>query len=437
MVYFRNSTMRTIFLILSIITFQVCYGQNAELNKRETIKGILKVLRSRYVFPEVADSMQNFVMKNLQSGKYDSISDGNEFAFQLTKDLQSVSKDLHLKVQYTNVVEAKNEESGKSGGREAWLNQILTENNYGIKSKKILEGNIGYLEIPMFGPLDRCADTIISAIQYVVDTDALILDLRSCRGSLDENTIPFMCSYFFKESTHFFNIYSRETNFTKQFWTNAWVPGKRYTDKPIYVVTSSRTFSGGEELAYDLKYADRAVVVGEVTRGGANPTNLEKINPNFTVSVPYMRSVNPITQTNWEGTGVEPDIQVKSNIALYTAQIAALKALYEKSSDENYRTKLAQAIKATEANKPIFKQIEFKLKGFENAKDVFISGTFNSWSRTSSPMKKSGKHWVATVETEPGKVGYKFLVDGRWITDPENPKTYAENGYENSLLVVE
>ena len=429
--------MKTIFLILALFIFPVCYGQITNTQKQETIDGILKVLQKRYVFPEVADSMQSFVMNNLQSGKYDAISDGEEFALQLTKDLQRVLKDLHLKVQYSIEKTGENEDPDKTDSKEAWMNQILTENNYGIKSKKILEGNIGYLEIPMFGPLDRCADTIISAIQYVVDTDALILDLRSCRGSLDENTIPFMCSYFFKESTHFFNIYSRETDFTKQFWTYAWVPGKRYTDKPIFVVTSSRTFSGGEELAYDLKHANRAAIVGEVTRGGANPTNLERINSSFTVSVPYMRSVNPLTKTNWEGFGVQPDIQVKSNIALYTAQIAALKTLYEKSSDENYRLKLMQAIKTTEANKPMFRQIEFKLKGFENAKEVFISGTFNSWSRTSYPMKRVGEFWVATVETEPGKVGYKFLVDGRWISDPENPKTYTENGYENSLLVVE
>ena len=405
--------MKTIFLILALFIFPVCYGQITNTQKRETIDGILKVLQIRYIFPEVADSMQSFVMNNLQSGKYDAISDGDEFALQLTKDFQRVSKDLHLKVQYSIEKAGENADPDNNDSKESWLNQILTENNYGIKSKKIMEGNIGYLEIPMFGPLDRCADTIISAIQYVVDTDALILDLRSCRGSLDENTIPFMCSYFFKESTHFFNIYSRETNFTKQFWTYAWVPGKRYIDKPIYVVTSSRTFSGGEELAYDLKHANRAAIVGEVTRGGANPTNLERINSSFTVSVPYIRSVNPITQTNWEGTGVQPDIHVKSNIALFTAQIAALKALYEKSSDENYRLKLMQAIKTTEANKPVFRQIEFKLKGFENAKEVFISGTFNSWSRTSSPMKRVGEFWVATVETEPGKVGYKFLVDGR------------------------
>ena len=430
--------MKTIFLILAVFIFPVCYGQITDTQKWETIDGILKVLQTRYIFPEVADSMQNFVINNLQSGKYDTITTGSEFAFRLTRDLQKISNDLHLKVEFTESREAeKNKDSGENSSKEAWLSQLLAENNYGIKSKKILDGNIGYLEIPMFGPVEQCADTLISAIQFVANTDALILDLRTCRGSLDENTIPFMCSYFFAVSTHLFDFYTRETNVTKQFWTYAWVPGKRYTEKPIYIVTSGRTFSGGEELAYDLKHADRAVVVGEVTRGGANPTELEVINPNFRMSVPYMRSVNPVTQTNWEGTGVQPDVEVKSNAALYTAHINALTVLYEKSSDEKQRIKLAETIKEAEANKPQFRQIEFKLNGFENAKEVFVSGTFNSWSVASSPMKKDRNTWVATVETEPGKIGYKFIVDGQWITDPDNLDTISENGYDNSLLIVE
>jgi hypothetical protein len=430
--------MKTVFLILAVFIFPVCYGQISDLQKRETVDGILKVLQARYIFPGIADSMQNFVQNNLKSGKYDSITTGSDFAFRLTRDLQQISKDLHLKVEFTeSKLEKDNEDAGENISKEAWMKQILTENNYGIKSKKILDGNIGYIEIPMFGPLELCADTLISAIQYITGTDALILDLRSCRGSLDENTIPFLCSYFFAEPTHLFDFYTRETNITKQFWTYAWIPGKRYIDKPIYVITSSRTFSGGEELAYDLKYANRAVVVGEVTRGGANPTDLEIINPNFRMSVPYMRSVNPVTQTNWEATGVQPNVEVKSNIALYTAHINALTALYEKATDENQRVKLAENIENAEANKPWFRQIKFKLNGFENAKEVFVSGTFNSWSGTSSPMKKEKNTWVATVETETGKIGYKFIVDGQWITDPDNPETTSENGYDNSLLIVE
>ncbi len=430
--------MRALFLILTVLIFRVSYGQITYTQKQETIGSILKVLETRYVFPEVARNMQSFVLKNLQSGKYDSITSGNEFAFRLTRDLQEISKDLHLRIEFTesdNTV--ANKDTNENISQEVWMNQILSENNYGIKSKKILEGNIGYLEIPMFGPIEQCADTLISAMQFIAGTSALILDLRSCRGSLDENTIPFLCSYFFAVPTHLFDFYTRETNTTKQFWTYAWVPGKRYFEKPVYVLTSSRTFSGGEELAYDLQHTNRAIIVGEVTRGGANPTELVAINPNFRISVPYMRSVNPVTQTNWEGTGVLPNIQAKSNIALYTAHVKALNSLYEKSSDDKLRLKLAVAIKKVEANKPRFRQIRFKLNGYENAKEVFVSGTFNSWSPNGSPMEKDGNTWVATVETEPGKTGYKFIVDGQWITDPNNPRTMIENGYENSLLVVE
>jgi len=430
--------MRTLLLILTLFISPVCYGQITNTQKQETIDGILKVLQSRYVFPDVADSMQNFVITKLNSGKYDSITSGSEFAFRLTRDLQEISKDLHLRVEFNENNNVKeNNGSDETISQEIWLNQLLAENNYGINSKKILEGNIGYLEIPLFGPLEQCVDTLISAMQYVAGTDALILDLRSCRGSLDENTIPFLCSYFFAVPTHLFDFQTRETKTPKQFWTYAWVPGNHYLEKPIYILTSGRTFSGGEELAYDLKHTNRAVIIGEVTRGGANPTELVTINPNFSMSVPYMRSVNPVTQTNWEGIGVQPDIQVKSNIALHTAHIKALTSLYEKSSDENQRFKLAETIKKAEANKPRFKQIRFELNGFENAKEVFVSGTFNSWSPTNTPMEKEGNTWVATVETEPGETGYKFIVDGKWITDPDNPKTIRENGYENSLLIVE
>lgn len=98
--------MRTILLILAVLIFPVCHGQVTNTQKQETIDGILKVLKTRYIFPEVADSMQNFVLNNLLSGKYDSISTGNEFAFQLTRDLQHISNDLHLKVLFTDVTKA-------------------------------------------------------------------------------------------------------------------------------------------------------------------------------------------------------------------------------------------------------------------------------------------------------------------------------------------
>ncbi|MEZ5103961.1 MAG: S41 family peptidase [Draconibacterium sp.] len=415
-----------------------CSSQVSSIDKKETIANVLEVLEARYIFPEIADSMTSYIKQKAQSGKYDTISTGAEFAFQLTSDLQFISKDLHLKVQFDEQLqkEADKAEDENTPG-DKWAKSLMVENNYGIKSKKILDGNIGYLEMPLFGPLNLVADSIRSAIHFIKNTDALILDLRSCRGSLDENTIPFLCSYFFDEPTHLFDFYTRETSLTKQFWTYAWVPGEKYTNKPIYILTSGRTFSGGEELAYDLKYLERAKIVGESTKGGANPTDYVRLNRYYSASVPYMRSINPVTKTNWEHSGVEPDIAVKSNIALYTAHVEALNYLNNAETNEYSRSRLKKVLQEVESRKPEFRIIEFKLKGYENASNIFVAGSFNSWSAKDIRLKRENDYWIGRAECELGEITYKFVVDGRWITDPENPLTVNDNGFENSLIIIQ
>ncbi|NNE75849.1 MAG: hypothetical protein HKN31_02110 [Pricia sp.] len=380
--------------------------------------------------------MKTGIMEHSESGKYDTISSDEEFAFQLTKDLRKISKDLHLSVSYsaneisTNSIPTEMEIQEQ----QQWMDNILRENNYGVTKTAILDGNVGYVELPLFGPLDQCADTLVAAMQKIEDTDALILDLRQCRGSLDENTIPFLCSYFFSEPVHLFDFYIRPTNFTKQFWTYAWLPSKKYVDKPIYILTSGRTFSGGEELAYDLQQLKRARLIGETTKGGANPNELVAANAHYRVAVPYMRSVNPISKTNWEGTGVTPDSLVKSNMALHTAHLAVLDTLFKATTDTAQRSALADHIKKVEADRPEFRKVQFVLEGFADAKEVAVSGSFNSWG-TDFLMTKNGNQWEADAEVEQGSVSYKFVVDGRWITDPANPRTGTENGYTNSVLL--
>ncbi len=434
----KLTDMKTLIIILFTVLPVLGNGQISNSEKKETIQKILEILEERYIFPEIADSIKSYILSNLESRKYDTISSAKEFAFQLTRDLQQVSKDLHISVQFEKRPQEQTGNTSQDGEAEKeWIKNILAENNYGIKSKKILEGNVGYLEIPLFGPLDLCADSIRTAISFIKNTDALILDLRSCRGSLDENTIPFFCGYFFEKPVHLFDFYTRQTNSTKQFWTFAWVPGEKYLEKPIYILTSGRTFSGGEELAYDLKHLSRAVIIGEYTKGGANPTDYVRVSPYFGISVPYMRSINPITKTNWEHSGVQPDVEVKSNIALYTAHVDALTKLYQSANDENQRIGLNKNLKTVEANKPQFRQVQFKLKGFENAKDVFVAGSFNSWAAKNNPLKRQDGYWTGEVECEPGKVSYQFIVDGRWITDPENHRIVIENGYKHSVLIVQ
>lgn len=93
----------------------------------------------------------------------------------------------------------------------------------------------------------------------------------------------------------------------RQFWS---VPsaGRLGDDVEITVLTSRHTFSGCEELAYDLQALGRATVIGETTGGGAHPVETIVLSDGLEASIPVERSVNVITQTNWEQVGVTPDI---------------------------------------------------------------------------------------------------------------------------------
>src|SRR5581483_807463 len=112
------------------------------------------------------------------------------------------------------------------------------------------------------------------------------------------------------------DLYNRKENSTRQFWTLSYVPGPRLAKQPVFVLTAKRTFSGAEEFTYNLKSLKRATIVGETTGGGAHPVNGQRIDEHFMVGVPFARAINPITKTNWEGTGVEPDVKVPASEAL-------------------------------------------------------------------------------------------------------------------------
>lgn len=142
-------------------------------------------------------------------------------------------------------------------------------------------------------------------------------------------------------------MYWREGNRTEQFWTQDWVPGKRFdAKKPVYVLTSRRTFSGAEEFSYNLKNLKRATLIGETTGGGAHPGDMVKVAPHFQVFIPGGRAISPITKTNWEGTGVEPDVKVAADDALRVAQVMALKPIAAAQDDamakQALQTRLAE-----------------------------------------------------------------------------------------------
>ncbi|MFF4180632.1 S41 family peptidase [Streptomyces sp. NPDC001750] len=187
-----------------------------------------------------------------------------------------------------------------------------------------LEGNIGHLDIGRIADAGEGARMIGAAMELVAHTNALILDLRECRGGSPEGAAMW-CSYFFPDDqVHLNDIYERSTDSTRQYWTASHLPAPRYLDRPVYVLTSAITFSGGEDVAYTLQAHGRAVLVGETTRGGAHPTVRHPVTEHITVTVPTARTISTVTGTNWEGVGVVPDLAAPSEQALDVALKEAL-----------------------------------------------------------------------------------------------------------------
>ena len=298
------------------------------------IDGTLKRINDNYVFPDVAKKMEQAIRDRVQKKEYDQITSAKQLAEKLTTDLQAVSHDKHLRVRYSH--EAIPENEGRQGPTPQEMEKFrsyLGSINFGFEKIERLKGNVGYLDLRGFTPAEFSAETIVAAMNFLSHTDALIIDLRR-NGGGDPATVALLSSYLFgSEPVHLNDLYWREDDSTRQWWTLPFVPGKRYEGKDVYVLTSKRTFSAAEEFTYNLKNLKRATIIGETTGGGAHPGGTRRINEHFHVFVPTGRAINPISKTNWEGTGVKPDVEVTAEQALKTAHLTALKKLLEKATD--------------------------------------------------------------------------------------------------------
>ncbi len=289
----------------------------------EIIHSLVKALNEHYVFPDIAKEMGKYLELKLTRKDYESIKSPETFCEQITNDLREISKDKHLRLRYTEQEKSIDRKIREKEQREDYLLQAKID-NYGFHKVERLPGNIGYIELRAFYEPEFAAEAAVNAMNLVANTDALIFDLRS-NGGGSPLMVAFIISYLFNsEPFHLNSFYSRSKDFLSQSWTLSYVPGKRYGDKPVYVLTSHKTFSGAEEFAYNLKNLKRATVIGEVTAGGANPGAVHQLTKHFSIFIPDGRAINPITQTNWEGKGVTPDVKTTQNEAFETAYERAL-----------------------------------------------------------------------------------------------------------------
>lgn len=293
------------------------------INKKqqaEIIHNLAAVLQQNYVFPDTARRMINRIETLFRQGAYDSLNRPGLLAAALTRDLWYVYHDGHLRVRYDPRFAA-----GIGAGNELSVpdkNDRLQYNrrvNFGFSKIEILNGNIGYLKCNMFAEVnEESKQAVEAAVRFLQHVRVLIIDLRE-NGGGEPEMVQYICNYLFAARTHLNDIYVRRNNTTAEFWTT---PTKQLTalmQVPVYILVSRSTFSGAEEFAYDLQTQKRGVVVGEVTGGGAHPVEPRAISHGFVGYIPFARAVNPFTKTNWEGKGVQPNLQIPAEKALEAA----------------------------------------------------------------------------------------------------------------------
>jgi hypothetical protein len=316
------------------------------------IQNIIQLTREKYVYPEIGAKIAHQIQTKLQAGEYDDVADESELALQLTSDLRAISHDNHWNVIYDpqgapDQVDPENEADQER--RERYL-KMSRKTNHGFERVERLKGNIGYIELRRFEPSEHAGETAVAAMNFVAHCDALIFDIRQNHGGYP-SMVQLVTSYLYDpEPRHINTFYYRPTDDTQQFWTFPHVPGKRRPDVPVYVLTSNATGSGAEEFAYNLKHMERATLIGETTVGAAHPVTKEVVCQDFAVRLPYGRPINPVTGSNWEGTGVEPHILVPAEHALKTAHLHAMEHLATRCRDKDEREHLAWIAEIVESD---------------------------------------------------------------------------------------
>jgi Peptidase family S41/N-terminal domain of Peptidase_S41 in eukaryotic IRBP len=319
-----------------------------QMSGRDIVTTALSLLRTNYVFPEVAEQAATAVEARLAAGEYDDL-DEITLTELLTRHLQDVTGDKHLRLRLGGGPPPGGPRPGgpRPGGpgpggpepgdpgrspepdnheaRRLAMRRRGQLDNFGIRRVERLDGNVGYLDLRRVAMAANAGPAVAAAMELVAGTYALILDLRRNGGGSPDG-VTLWCSYLLtEEPTHLNDIFHADTGETRQFWALPYVPGTRYVDRPVYVLTSHRTFSGGEELCYNLQALERAELIGETTGGGAHPTRGFPISRAVMIGIPFARSVNPVTGTNWEGTGVIPDVAVPEAEAYDVAYAKALR----------------------------------------------------------------------------------------------------------------
>jgi C-terminal processing protease CtpA/Prc len=342
--------------------------------KEQAIHTLSQLMNDFYVFPEVAKLTEEHLLAQLKEGHFDQFENDETFAAALTESVQTINKDKHMRIRANRPFVAL--EYSPERMIEERLDQInrSRKGNFGLSNVQIMEGNVGYVDLRGFAGLENGKAVADAYMKLISRTDAVIIDL-SKNGGGSPNMVQYLCSYFFDQKLHLNSLYWREGNETQEYWTLDEVEGSKMPDVPLFVITSSKTFSAAEEFSYNMQTQKRATLVGQTSGGGANPGGTRSLNENLSVFIPTGKAINPITKTNWEGVGVIPEVETTIGETLNKAHELAKEAAedYRAKTKERY-SKLFLDLNSKFDHYTAGKSEEEILKGLTECRDVKLFG---------------------------------------------------------------
>jgi hypothetical protein len=350
-------------LVFGAMTNVDSYAQKENTLTKERQLKIINEIRDKlekvYPFSEIGMKISKGIYQNFEDNKYLTYKAPGDFAQQLSKDLENISNDRHLEIFYDPEMAAQIKEQEKEGKKSSFGALEVEEyrwTNFGFKELKILDGNVGYLDLRAFFPIKYAGNTAVASMNYFSDCNALIIDLRHNSGGWDD-MVMFLLSYFFDiDSPEIMSIAHSTLDGTyHSSMLSSYVPGKKLTKIPLYILTSGLTASAAEGFANIMNHLnDKATLVGEKTGGAENPADRVVISDEFILHIPCWRKIYSATTSGWEGVGVEPDIIVNADSALFIAHLEILKKLSQNDNDENHKKKYQWAMDGVIArNNPI------------------------------------------------------------------------------------
>lgn len=347
-------------VLSSMLSFSAFAAEDTPLNasaRAAIVQTLVTKMNANYIEPAVAERVGSAIARKNTEGGYASAASVKAFSEALAKDLRELSGDLHFGAAFYEGLRERSAtpELPSRAKMEEWREQTARR-GYDIEKIERLPGNIGYIELRGFGGPEFVGAAYTAAMSLMAGTDALILDLRR-NGGGSPASVAYLMSHFFPlgDERHLIDMYDRPTGTTRQFWTVKTI-AQRY-DKPVYVLTSARTFSGGEDFSYGIQAQKRGTVVGETTGGGSNPVSWFNVGQDIIVAIPTARTTNAVTKTNWEHVGVKPDIAVPAAQALQTAHVAILRMLASSAKEGNERKELQRVLAMAEkgeSEKPVY-----------------------------------------------------------------------------------